>query len=110
MGKNKLAKFADMEEFPHVFQVSSHALREGQQFEMKGQWNKQFFKNDNPIVLELGCGKGEYTVGLAQLFPDKNFIGVDIMSFCLIVLLFKNKRKNRSKNLKLSSCNVQCFS
>ena len=78
MGKNKLAKFADMEEFPHVFQVSSHALREGQQFEMKGQWNKQFFKNDNPIVLELGCGKGEYTVGLAQLFPDKNFIGVDI--------------------------------
>ena len=73
-----MAKFADMEEFPHVFQVSSHALREGQQFEMKGLWNKQFFKNDNPIVLELGCGKGEYTVGLAQLFPDKNFIGVDI--------------------------------
>lgn len=78
MGKNKLAKFADMEEFPHVFQVSSHAVREGQTFEMKGKWNEQFFKNNNPIVLELGCGKGEYTVGLGELYPDKNFIGVDI--------------------------------
>ena len=78
MGKNKLAKFADMEEFPHVFQVSSHALREGQGFEMKGKWNELFFKNSNPIVLELGCGKGEYTVGLGELYPDKNFVGVDI--------------------------------
>lgn len=78
MGKNKLSKFADMEEFPHVFQVSSHAVREGNEFDMKGAWNVQFFKNDNPIVLELGCGKGEYTVGLAKLFPEKNFIGVDI--------------------------------
>lgn len=78
MGKNKLAKFAEMEEFPHVFQVSSHAVRDGVSFEMKGKWNEIFFKNDNPIVLELGCGKGEYTVGLAELFPDKNFIGVDI--------------------------------
>ena len=78
MGKNKLAKFAEMEEFPHVFQVSSHAVREGESFEMKGKWNELFFKNSNPIVLELGCGKGEYTVGLAELFPDKNFIGVDI--------------------------------
>jgi len=78
VGKNKLAKFADMEEFPHVFQVSSHTVREGVQFEMKGKWNELFFKNNHPIVLELGCGKGEYTVGLAQLYPDKNFIGVDI--------------------------------
>ncbi len=78
MGKNKLAKFAEMEEFPHVFQVSSHAVREGESFEMKGKWNELFFKNNHPIVLELGCGKGEYTVGLAELFPDKNFIGVDI--------------------------------
>ena len=78
MGKNKLAKFADMEEFPHVFQVSSHAVREGQTFAMKGKWNEQFFKNNHPIVLELGCGKGEYTVGLGELYPDKNFIGVDI--------------------------------
>ena len=78
MGKNKLAKFADMEEFPHVFQVSTHALTECGNFEMKGKWNELFFKNDHPIVLELGCGKGEYTVGLGQLYPDKNFIGVDI--------------------------------
>ena len=78
MGKNKLAKFADMEAFPHVFQVSSHAVREGAVFEMKGKWNELFFKNNHPIVLELGCGKGEYTVGLGQLYPDKNFVGVDI--------------------------------
>ena len=45
---------------------------------MQGNWNRDFFKNDHPIVLELGCGRGEYTVGLARLFPDKNFIGVDI--------------------------------
>ena len=75
MGKNKLAKFADMEQFPHVFQVSSHFLRDGGNFEMKGKWNEQFFGNNNPIVLELGCGKGEYSVGLARLFPEKNFIG-----------------------------------
>jgi len=78
VGKNKLAKFAEMDEFPHVFQVSSHSLREGANFEMKGKWNELFFKNNNPIVLELGCGKGEYSVGLAELFPDKNFIGIDI--------------------------------
>lgn len=78
MGKNKLAKFADIEVFPHVFQVSSHSLREGNTFKMKGKWNELFFKNDHPIVLELGCGKGEYTVGLGQLYPDKNFIGIDI--------------------------------
>jgi tRNA (guanine-N7-)-methyltransferase len=78
VGKNKLAKFAEMEEFPHVFQVSSHSIREGVNFEMKGKWNELFFRNNNPIVLELGCGKGEYSVGLAELFPDKNFIGIDI--------------------------------
>lgn len=78
MGKNKLAKFAEMEKFPHVFQVSSHAIREGMTFEMRGKWNETFFKNDHPIVLELGCGKGEYTVGLGELYPDKNFVGIDI--------------------------------
>ena len=77
MGKNKLAKFANMEEYPHVFQYP-FAILQKEGFEMKGKWNERFFKNDNPIVLELGCGKGEYTVGLAKLFPDKNFIGIDI--------------------------------
>jgi tRNA (guanine-N7-)-methyltransferase len=78
VGKNKLAKFAEIETFPHVFQVSSHCVREGNSFSMKGKWNQEFFGNDHPIVLELGCGKGEYTVNLAELYPDKNFIGVDI--------------------------------
>ena len=73
-----MAKFAEIETFPHVFQVSSNAVRDGQEFEMKSKWNEMFFKNDNPIVLELGCGKGEYTIGLAKLFPNKNFIGIDI--------------------------------
>jgi len=78
VGKNKLSKFAEMETFPNVFQVSSHTLREGSVFEMKGKWNELYFKNNNPIVLELGCGKGEYTVGMGALYPHKNFVGVDI--------------------------------
>ena len=78
MGKNKLAKFAELETFPHVFQVPSRVLLEGDGLEIKGRWNELFFKNDNPIVLELGCGKGEYTVELAKQYPDKNYIGVDI--------------------------------
>jgi tRNA (guanine-N7-)-methyltransferase len=77
MGKNKLQKFSDMEEFPHVFQYTFADLQQ-QPFAMKGQWNKEFFKNDNPIILELGCGKGEYTVALGKLYPDKNFVGIDI--------------------------------
>ena len=77
MGKNKLQKFDDMSGYPHVFQYPFSVLQE-KGFEMKGKWNEVFFKNDNPIVLELGCGKGEYTVGLGKLFPSKNFIGVDI--------------------------------
>ncbi|MBF0576067.1 tRNA (guanosine(46)-N7)-methyltransferase TrmB [Dysgonomonas sp. GY617] len=77
MGKNKLAKFANMNEYPHVFQYPFAVLKE-KGFEMKGKWNEMFFKNNNPIILELGCGKGEYSVGLAKLYPENNFIGVDI--------------------------------
>lgn len=76
MGKNKLAKFDDMATYPHVFQYPFSVLQ-AEGFPMRGRWH-EFFGNDNPIVLELGCGKGEYTVGLARLFPEKNFIGVDI--------------------------------
>jgi tRNA (guanine-N7-)-methyltransferase len=77
MGKNKLQKFGEMETFPNVFQYPFQVLKE-KGFEMKGLWNERFFGNGNPIVLELGCGKGEYTVGLAGLYPEKNFIGIDI--------------------------------
>lgn len=77
MGKGKLAKFADMASYPHVFECPYSVVDEVP-FEMKGRWGKDFFHNDRPLVLELGCGRGEYTVGLARLFPEKNFIGVDI--------------------------------
>ncbi len=77
MGKNKLARFAENETFANLFQLTYEQItKEG--FALKGKWNKEFFKNDNPIVLELGCGKGEYTVGLAKKYPNKNFIGIDI--------------------------------
>ncbi|MCW3806893.1 tRNA (guanosine(46)-N7)-methyltransferase TrmB [Plebeiibacterium marinum] len=77
MGKNKLYKFAKLETYPHVFQVKFDEP-DREDFHMKGKWKREFFKNDNPLVLELGCGKGEYTVGLGELYPDKNFIGMDI--------------------------------
>lgn len=77
MSKGKLAKFADMERYENVFQYP-YSVIDNVPFEMKGKWRETFFKNNNPIVLELGCGKGEYTVELAKLYPDTNFIGVDI--------------------------------
>ena len=77
MGKGKLAKFADMETYENVFQYP-YSVVEHVPFEMQGHWRDQYFHNDNPIVLELGCGKGEYTVELAKLYPDVNFIGIDI--------------------------------
>lgn len=77
MSKGKLAKFADMERYENVFQYP-YSVADAQPFEMKGRWRDDYFKNQNPIVLELGCGRGEYTVGLAKMFPGINFIGVDI--------------------------------
>lgn len=77
MGKNKLQKFADMAAYPHVFEYP-YSIAEEVPFDMKGNWHRDFFGNDRPIVLELGCGRGEYTVGLGRRFPEKNFIGVDI--------------------------------
>ncbi|SIS41184.1 tRNA (guanine-N(7)-)-methyltransferase [Zobellia uliginosa] len=73
--KNKLKRFKENETFSNVIQPSREAVKQG--FELRGKWN-DFFKNDNPIVLELGCGKGEYTVGLAKQDPNKNFVGIDI--------------------------------
>lgn len=77
MSKGKLQKFAEMETFKNVFQYPYSVISEVP-FTMKGHWREQYFHNDNPIVLELGCGKGEYTVGLARMYPNINFIGVDI--------------------------------
>ena len=77
MSKGKLQKFADLATYKNVFQYPFSVL-EHVSFDMRGQWREQFFHNQNPIILELGCGKGEYTVALARLFPDVNFIGVDI--------------------------------
>ena len=73
--KNKLKRFKENETFKNVIQPTREEVVTN--FSLKGKWNT-FFKNDNPIVLELGCGKGEYTIALAQKNPDKNFIGIDI--------------------------------
>lgn len=88
MGKNKLKKFMEMETFTNVFQCSTRELMPASgssnfgaplmTHPLYGKWRDAYFHNDNPIVLELGCGRGEYTVGLAQKYPNKNFIGIDI--------------------------------
>ena len=79
MGKNKLKKFAEMETFHNVFQCGAREMVENSPVvNMRGQWHEAYFHNNNPIVLELGCGRGEYTVGLAANNPNKNYIGIDI--------------------------------
>lgn len=75
--KDKLRKFRENEGFKCLIQPSTDDVL-FKDFELKGRWNSSFFKNNNPIVLELGCGKGEYTIELAKLYPQKNFIGIDI--------------------------------
>ena len=77
MSKNKLSKFEEVHALPNVVEVPYAELLKGPH-KLQGKWSSQFFGNDFPVVLELGCGKGEYTVGLAETFPDKNFIGIDI--------------------------------
>ena len=75
--KNKLRRFRENETFSNVFQPTREELISND-FSLKGQWRTTFFKNDNPLVLELGCGKGEYSIALAKKYPNKNFIGIDI--------------------------------
>ena len=70
LGKDKIRRFAEISIFSNVLQLEG-----GKPY--KGEWAKGFFKNNNPVILELGCGKGEYAVSLAGMFPDKNFIGID---------------------------------
>lgn len=93
-GKNKLQKFAENLTFDNLFQHSYEEVVRG--FELKGKWNSLFFKNNNEIVLELGCGKGEYTTGQAEKFPEKNFIGVDIKG----ARLWRGLKTSHEKDLK----------
>lgn len=82
MGKAKLFKIRSIDTFPNVFQnphftnpkLVNHA---GEELDLKGKWRSEVFKNDNPLVLELACGKGDYAIALAKKYPDKNFIGID---------------------------------
>ena len=81
MGKDKLRRFAEAKTFGNMLEPEREDVAAGK-FDMKGHWAKQQFENDNPIILELGCGHGDYTIGLAQKFPDINFIGIDISRIC----------------------------
>jgi len=75
--KNKLKRFKENETFSNVIQPTREEVQNNT-LDLKGNWKQNFFKNNNPIVLELGCGKGEYSVNLAKMFPNKNFLGIDI--------------------------------
>ncbi|RZS99660.1 tRNA (guanosine(46)-N7)-methyltransferase TrmB [Aquimarina brevivitae] len=75
--KNKLKRFKENKTFTNVIEPTRNEVI-NDTHQLSGNWNEKIFKNDNPIILELGCGKGEYTVGLAERYPDKNFIGIDI--------------------------------
>ncbi len=103
--KNKLQRFAENRTFEHYFQLSyEDAVASG--FPLKGKWNELFFKNNNPIVLELGCGKGEYTVGLARNFPGKNFIGIDVKGARLWRGL-KTSHQERLKNVAFVRARIE---
>ncbi|MEK6616707.1 MAG: tRNA (guanosine(46)-N7)-methyltransferase TrmB [Bacteroidota bacterium] len=93
MAKNKLQRFAELRTFTNVHEFL-FTERETN-FKLKGKWNSGYFKNDNPIVLELGCGKGEYSIGLAEKYPDKNFIGLDIKG----ARLWRGSKTAQEKNL-----------
>ena len=77
MGKNKLARWTELRSFDHVIEPPFDDVFR-RDHELKGKWNSDWFGNSNPIILELGCGRGEYTVGLASHYPERNIIGIDI--------------------------------
>jgi tRNA (guanine-N7-)-methyltransferase len=77
MGKNKIQRFAELHTFPNVIEADFEEVF-GKNYPLKGRWNELHFQNNNAIVLELGCGKGEYTIAMAMNYPTKNFIGIDI--------------------------------
>lgn len=99
--RNKLQKFAELLEFPHVFENFSYEKPEltgqhGKVVDLKSKWKSNHFANEFPLVLELACGRGEYTVALAERFPESNFIGVDIKG----ARIWKGARQVAEKNLK----------
>jgi len=77
LGKDKLKRFRELEQLEKVFQPAFEEVYQ-RDYRLKGRWRSEVFGNDHPLVLELGCGKGEYTLGLARLYPEKNFMGLDI--------------------------------
>jgi tRNA (guanine-N7-)-methyltransferase len=93
MPKNKLQRFAELKTFSNVYEFL-WTERETD-FKLKGKWNSEHFKNENPIVLELGCGKGEYSIGLAERYPNKNFIGLDIKG----ARIWRGSKNAQEKNL-----------
>lgn len=95
MSKGKLAKFAELETYNHVLQPPFEEVFR-KDFSLKGKWESHFFQNNNPLTLELGCGKGEYTIGLARLFPGRNFIGVDIKGS----RIWKGAKESHDEGLK----------
>jgi tRNA (guanine-N7-)-methyltransferase len=94
LAKKKLARWAELNSFSHVIQPAFEDVFR-KDHELKGKWHEEWFKNDNPIVLELGCGKGEYTVNLASKYPGKNFIGVDIKGH----RMWRGAKEAKEKNL-----------
>lgn len=113
MGKNKLARWTELNSFQNVIQPSIDEVVESadgnladgrfpsgnvrvKDHPVKGNWRTSIFRNNNPVVLELGCGRGEYTTGLATRFPDKNYIGIDIKG----ARMWRGAKTSNEKNLK----------
>ena len=94
-GKKKLEHFAEMKTFPHAFEPELDEVFRTD-YKMKGNWRNEFFKNENPLVVEFGCGKGEYSVGMGRKFPEKNFIGVDIKG----ARMWRGAKTAQEENLK----------
>ena len=105
MGKGKLLKFRELDTFSHVIQAPYRSMQDSD-FPLKGKWAGLFFKNKNPLILELGCGKGEYTVQLARKYPDKNFLGVDIKG-ARIWKGAKESLENELKNAGFLRTNIE---
>jgi len=93
LGRTKLERFAENLTFHNFFQPTYDDVING--YYLKGKWSADFFKNNNPIILELGCGKGEYTIGLAKKYPQKNFIGIDIKG----ARMWKGCKTSKEENL-----------